>query len=112
MSEIKSFDSFLEDKKNSLDEMVVITKPIPKAEEHEDRPRNYMFFENLKTIKIAVDKMLKLDSSEVDKMLENGHDWAEDHIATSKDDIEEVCGFLCNNASKKTQPINNSQETE
>ena len=29
-----------------------------------------------------------------DGILASGHDWAEDHIATSKDDVEEVYNFL------------------
>ena len=55
---------------------------------------NYMFFQNLKTIKQMVDELLKLDEKMVDGILASGHDWAEDHIATSKDDIEEVHNFL------------------
>lgn len=55
---------------------------------------NYMFFQNLKTIKQMVDEMLKLDEKMVDGILASGHDWAEDHIATSKDDVEEVHNFL------------------
>jgi len=55
---------------------------------------NYMFFQNLKTIKQMVDEMLKLDEKMVDGILASGHDWAEDHIATSKDDVEEVYNFL------------------
>ena len=43
--------------------------------------------------------MLKLDEKMVDSILSQGHDWAEDHIATSKDDIEEVKNFLM---AKKT----------
>ena len=54
----------------------------------------YMFFQNLKTIKQMVDEMLELDEKAVDGILASGHDWAEDHIATSKDDIEEVHNFL------------------
>ena len=54
----------------------------------------YMFFENLKIIKKAVDEMLELDEKMVDGILASGHDWAEDHIATSKDDVEEVYNFL------------------
>jgi hypothetical protein len=61
---------------------------------------NYMFFQNLKTIKQAVDEMLAMDSNTVDMILSNGHDWANDHIATSKDDVEEVYNFLSN---KKVQ---------
>jgi len=56
----------------------------------------YMFFENLKTIKQMVDEMLELDEEMVDGVLASGHDWAEDHIATSKDDVDEVYHFLMN----------------
>jgi len=55
---------------------------------------NYMFFQNLKTIRDAVDEMLSLDPAMVDMVLSDGHDWANDHIATSKDDVEEVYNFL------------------
>jgi hypothetical protein len=56
----------------------------------------YMFFGNLETIKRAVDSLLELDPEEVEMILQDGHAWAIDHIATSKDDIEEVAGFLMN----------------
>ena len=57
---------------------------------------NYMFFQNLKTIKKMVDAMLQMDPDQVDAMLSNGHGWAVDHITTSKDDVEEVGNFLMN----------------
>lgn len=57
--------------------------------------KNYMFFQNLMTVKESIEKMLALDPVKVDELL-NDHAWATDHIATSKDDIEEVTGFLCN----------------
>jgi hypothetical protein len=63
-------------------------------ENHESGTQNYMFFGNLKTIKRLVDEMLEMDEAEVDSMLTNGHNWALDHIATSKDDVEEVFNFL------------------
>lgn len=59
---------------------------------------SYMFFQNLKTIKNCVEQMLEIDHRLIDNVLNDGHNWAEDHIATSKDDIEEVFNFL---ASKK-----------
>ena len=55
---------------------------------------NYMFFQNLKTIKDAVDEMLTYDPMMMDVILDDEHDWANDHIATSKDDVEEVYGFF------------------
>lgn len=57
---------------------------------------NYMFFENLKTIKKSVDAMLQMDPQQLDRMLSAGHGWAVDHIATSKDDVEEVGAFIMN----------------
>jgi len=60
---------------------------------------NYMFFQNLKTIRDAADAILNMNESMVDMILSNGHDWASDHIATSKDDVEEVYNFLKNTAS-------------
>jgi len=60
----------------------------------------YMFFQNLKSIKMMIDEMLELDEQTVDDILADGHDWANDHITTSKDDIEEVYNFLI---TKQTQ---------
>lgn len=72
-----------------------LAKTLKKMNEnHEGDIQNYMFFGNLKTIKRLVDKMLEMDESEVDSILTNGHNWALDHIATSKDDVEEVFNFL------------------
>lgn len=61
-----------------------------------DKDGNYMFFGNLKTIKKYVDALLQLDPNLVQEILSDGHDWAADHIATSKDDIQEVGDFLMN----------------
>ena len=62
-----------------------------------NEPKEYMFFGNLKTIKSRIDEMLAMDPVKVEAMLQDGHAWAIDHIATSKDDIEEVADFLKNN---------------
>ena len=62
----------------------------------DDNNSNYMFFGNLKTIKKYVDALLELDPNQVQEILSDGHDWAADHIATSKDDIQEVGDFLMN----------------
>ncbi len=72
-------------------------KHLKKFENSENKEVNYMFFNNLKTIKKNIDSLLSLDESKVDELLKNGHDWAVDHISTSKDDIEEVSNFISNN---------------
>jgi hypothetical protein len=67
-----------------------------------EEPQNYMFFDNLQTIKKAIDTMLQMDPAQVDQILADGHNWAADHIATSKDDIEEVAGFFMNKMGEMT----------
>ena len=63
----------------------------------EKESQNYMFFQNLKTIRNAVDELMNMDPAQVDKLLSAGHAWAVDHITTSADDVEEVYHFLTNN---------------
>ena len=67
----------------------VIVNPL--GEEDVDE---YMFFQNLKTIRECVDTLLSMDPTKVNSILKDGHAWAVDHISTSKDDVEEVTGFL------------------
>jgi len=58
--------------------------------------QHYMFFANLTSIKHYIEEILRMDPEEVDNHLKNGHDWAADHIATSKDDIQEVADWIRN----------------
>jgi len=61
-----------------------------------DELDSYMFFGNLQTIKRSVDALMKMSPTEVDEILNNGHDWAADHVATAKDDLQEVADFFMN----------------
>lgn len=74
--------------------------------EGESSERNYMFFQNLHTIKRMAEKMLALNPQEVDALLSNGHAWAVDHIATSADDVGEVAIWLCNELEQKSNMMN------
>ena len=56
----------------------------------------YMFFSNLETIIRCSNMLLEMNPEQLDQVLNEGHDWASDHIATSKDDIEEVANFFIN----------------
>jgi hypothetical protein len=70
------------------------------TEENEEefvKDNNYMFWQNLKNIQEACNELLNMDKEEVNKILDNGHDWAIDHISTSCDDIEEVYHFIDSN---------------
>jgi len=84
---VKTFEAFEQDPKMTNPEM---------AQAGSEEVDHYMFFGNLKTIKRLIDIMLEMDETQVNQLLHNGHDWAADHIATSKDDIEEVADFLMN----------------
>jgi len=64
---------------------------------------NYMFFGNLKTMKRLIDELIQMDPTKVDSILNDGHNWAIDHIATSVDDIQEVHNFLMNGMDTKTE---------
>lgn len=70
--------------------------------EGEHDQQNYMFFQNLHTIKRMVEKMLALNPQEVDALLSNGHAWAVDHISTSADDVGEVGTWLCNELGQQS----------
>lgn len=69
------------------------------------RPDSYMFFGNLQTLKRAIDQLLRMDQATVDSILADGHDWAADHIATSKDDVEEVYNFLVNHVGHQAPTV-------
>ena len=90
-----------------------LAKTLRSMKENCDETSNYMFFGNLKTIKRLVDEMLEMDEATVDNMLSNGHNWALDHIATSKDDVEEVFNFLAgHNLSEEGEEFGHEHEIE
>ena len=61
---------------------------------------NYMFFGNLKTIQRLINIMLEMDPMKVDQLLKNGHNWAEDHVTSSTENLEQVADFLMGEMTK------------
>jgi hypothetical protein len=55
-----------------------------------------MFFSNLQQMRRQCDLLLDLDENMVEQILENGHDWAQDHIAEAKNNMDQVFDFLMN----------------
>jgi hypothetical protein len=55
---------------------------------------HYMFFQNLNTMKHAIEEIMQMDHKMIDNLLSDDHGWAVDHISTSADDVEEVYHFL------------------
>jgi hypothetical protein len=62
----------------------------------EQRSDRYMFFSNLEQMRRQCDMLLELERDMVDSILDNGHDWAQDHIAEAKNNMDQVFDFLMN----------------
>ena len=73
--------------------------------EQMQEPENYMFFSNLQQIKRQCDMLLKLDPQMIDEILQNGHDWADDHVTEAKTNMDQVFDFLMNESKKMEQYV-------
>ena len=60
----------------------------------------YMFFSNLKQMKRQCEILLDMDQDMVESILDNGHDWAQDHIAEAKNNMDQVFDFMMNESKK------------
>jgi len=65
-------------------------------EQEEPETDRYMFFSNLEQIHRQMGILLEKDPEMIHSILENGHDWAQDHIATAKESIDQVFDFIMN----------------
>ena len=59
-------------------------------------PNRYMFFSNIKQIHRQCEILLKMDQTQLETILDSGHDWAEDHITAATTQIDDVFDFLMN----------------
>jgi len=69
--------------------------------ENTEHGGNYMFFSNLKQMKRQCELLLQLDENMVNQLLEQGHDWADDHISSAKENIDQVFDFMMNETKKE-----------
>ena len=76
-----------------------IIRKVLREEEHKMSSR-YMFFSNLQQMRRQCDLLLDLDEKMVESILENGHDWAQDHIAEAKNNMDQVFDFIMNESKK------------
>jgi hypothetical protein len=58
--------------------------------------QNYMFFSNLEQMIRQAQLLLELDPIQIEEILQGGHDWADDHIATAKENLDQVFDFMMN----------------
>jgi len=67
------------------------------------RTGNYMFFSNLQQMMRQCELLLDLDPLMLDEILQNGHDWADDHVAEAKTNMDQVFDFMMNEKNKMNQ---------
>ena len=58
--------------------------------------QRYMFFSNLEQMKRQCEILLGKDKQMIESILDNGHDWAQDHIAEAKNNMDQVFDFIMN----------------
>jgi hypothetical protein len=107
MNKIASFEDFKKSKASSIKEDHDDIKT-----EHSGEQEHYMFFQNLASIKHHIEEILKMNPEQIDNLLKNGHDWASDHIATSKDDIQEVAEWIRNEMENPGHDEERGEEEE
>ena len=93
-----------------------LSKLIKKVINEQESSR-YMFFSNLEQMKRQCEILLDMDEEEISSILENGHDWAQDHIAESKNNMDQVFDFLMNETKRDNSEMemyedSNTQEDE
>jgi hypothetical protein len=54
------------------------------------------------------DLLLDLDEDMVESILDNGHDWAQDHIAEAKNNMDQVFDFIMNESKKDSMELSMS----
>ena len=82
----------------------------------EEYSSRYMFFQNIEQMKRQCEILLEMNQDEITTILEDGHDWAQDHIAEAKNNMDQVFDFIMNEvkddnnildeAKKKNVPTN------
>ncbi len=67
----------------------------------EQELENYMTFSNLQQIRRQADMLLSMDHKMIDQIIQNGHDWADDHISEAKNNMDQVFDFFMNELKKQ-----------
>ena len=72
-----------------------LTELVKKIMSEQDSER-YMFFSNLEQIHRQTGLLLELNKNTVEGILDGGHDWAQDHVSTAKESLDQVFDFMMN----------------
>ena len=72
-----------------------LTELVKRIMSEQDSER-YMFFSNLEQIHRQTGLLLVLNKNTVESILDGGHDWAQDHVSTAKESLDQVFDFMMN----------------
>ena len=85
---------------------------VKKVLKEEQESENYMFFSNLKQIARQCKMLLEMDEEMIDQILQDGHDWADDHVSEAKTNMDQVFDFMMNEKRKMDQYVDYEEMTE
>ena len=85
---------------------------VKKVLKEEQESENYMFFGNLKQIARQCKMLLEMDEEMVDQILQDGHDWADDHVSEAKTNMDQVFDFMMNEKRKMDQYVDYEEMSE
>ena len=68
----------------------------PVNEGGDQMTENYMFFSNLKQMHRQIKFLMEINPEVVEMILQNGHDWADDHVTVAKENMDQVFDFMMN----------------
>ena len=85
---------------------------VKKVLKEEQESENYMFFSNLKQIARQCKMLLEMDEEMIDQILQDGHDWADDHVSEAKTNMDQVFDFIMNEKNKMEQYVDYEEMTE
>jgi hypothetical protein len=74
----------------------IVKRVVKENEMTEEGSNRYMFFSNLQQMKRQCEYLLDFDEEQIEEILNNGHDWAQDHISEAKNNMDQVFDFLMN----------------
>jgi hypothetical protein len=78
----------------------------------QQKTENYMFFGNLKQIARQCKMLLEMDEEMIDQIIQDGHDWADDHVSEAKTNMDQVFDFIMNEKRKMDQYVDYEEMTE
>ena len=76
-----------------------------------EESERYMFFSNLEQMRRQCDMLLSMDRDEIESILQNGHDLAQDHIAEANNNMDQVFDFLMNE-TKSEEDLDDQMDDE